>query len=393
VFQHSVEHVVGEADGEEEGHNLRVIVVHDRSSGPARSFLCPRRSSRRWCQGSRHDGSWPVEASGATRQGAESVDAPGACYTGSFGPSHRLDGYTQANKASARVVGRKGSVSGKRKGDGASGASFSPLRQNTKRVMGAVVTGRLCNSWVAPLLLAAVHQSILAATSSTRQGAEAATLGEDEDTVTTAFPPSAARYGGSMAVSTSWAQHGAATGRSAGDVGAATSPAPRVAVALGRRLPLLFCSPTLPLHEQQCDDSRMGVMAPTAKAPRRLGQLHGLLSTPAPPSFFSLLLLSLAAGNWIWMGKKLGGGGTGVEAGIWASYSRAARVATGWTVGGDSRRRGKYPGACTVGGGHGGAARSLPHCTSRKMPRGRKEVGEDVAGWRDPHVSGTGGGM
>jgi hypothetical protein len=291
---------------------LRVIVVHDRSSGPARSFLCPRRSSRRWCQGSRHDGSWPVEASGATRQGAESVDAPGACYTGSFGPSHRLDGYTQANKASARVVGRKGSVSGKRKGDGASGASFSPLRQNTEQVMGAVVTGHLCNCWVAPLLLAAVHQSILAAvhqsilaaTSSTRQGATAATLGEDEDAVTTAFLPSAARYGGSMAVSTSWAQHGTTTGRSAGDVGAATSPAPRVAVALGRRHPLLFCSPTLPLHEQQCDDSRMGVMALTAKVPRCLGQLHGLLSTPALPSFFSLLLLSLVAGDWIWMGKK-----------------------------------------------------------------------------------------
>jgi hypothetical protein len=44
-------------------------------------------------------------------------------------------------------------------------------------------------------------------------------------------------------------------------------------------------------------------------------------------------------------------------------------------------------------GGHGGAARSLPHGASREMPRGRKEVGEDVAGRRDPHVSGTCGGM
>jgi hypothetical protein len=130
-------------------------------------------------------------------------DAPGACDSGSFGPSHRLDGYTQANKASTRVVGRKGSVSGKRKGERASGASFSPLRRNTEQVTGTVVTGRMCNSWVAPLLLAAVQQSILEATSSTRQGATAATLGEDEDAVTTVFPPSAAQYGGSMAVSTS----------------------------------------------------------------------------------------------------------------------------------------------------------------------------------------------
>jgi hypothetical protein len=140
---------------------------------------------------------------------------------------HRLDGYTQANKASTRVVGRKGSVSGKRKGERASGASFSPLRRNTEQVTGTVVTGRMCNSWVAPLLLAAVQQSILGATSSTRQGAATATLGEDEDAVSTVFPPSAARYGGSMAVSTSWVQHGVATGRSAGDVGAAASPARR----------------------------------------------------------------------------------------------------------------------------------------------------------------------
>jgi hypothetical protein len=55
----------------------------------------------------------------------------------------------------------------------------------------------------------------------------AATLGEDEDAVSTVFPPSAARYGGSMAVSTSWAQHGATTGRNAGDVGAVASPARR----------------------------------------------------------------------------------------------------------------------------------------------------------------------
>jgi hypothetical protein len=45
--------------------------------------------------------------------------------------------------------------------------------------------------------------------------------------VPTVFPPSAGRYGGSMAVSTSWAQHGATTGRSTGDVGAAASPARR----------------------------------------------------------------------------------------------------------------------------------------------------------------------
>jgi hypothetical protein len=55
----------------------------------------------------------------------------------------------------------------------------------------------------------------------------AATLGEDEDAVSTVFPPSAARYGGSMAVSTSWVPHGATTGRSTGDVGAAASPARR----------------------------------------------------------------------------------------------------------------------------------------------------------------------
>jgi hypothetical protein len=140
---------------------------------------------------------------------------------------HRLDGYTQANKASTRVVGRKGSVSGKRKGEGASAVSFSPLRRNTEQVTGTVVTGRMCNSWVAPLLLAAVQQSILGAASSTRQGAAAATLGEDEDAVSTVFPPSAARYGGSMAVSTSWAQHDATTGRSTGDVGAAVYPARR----------------------------------------------------------------------------------------------------------------------------------------------------------------------
>jgi hypothetical protein len=140
---------------------------------------------------------------------------------------HRLDGYTQANKASTRDMGRKGSVSGKRKGEGASGVSFSPLRRNTEQVTGTVVTGRMCNSWVAPFLLAAVQQSILGAASSTRQGAAAATFGEDEDAVSTVFPPSAARYGGSMAVSTSWAQHGATTGPSAGDVGAAASPARR----------------------------------------------------------------------------------------------------------------------------------------------------------------------
>jgi hypothetical protein len=201
VFCHSAEHVVGEADGcragEEEGHNLRVVVVHDRSSGPARLFLCPRRSSRRWCQGSRHDSSWPAAVSGAARQGAESVDAPGVRDSGSFGPSHRLDGYTQANKASTRVAGRKGSVSGKRKGEGASGASFSPLRQNTEQVTGTMVTGSMCNSWVAPLLVAAVQQSTLGATSSTRQGRQQ---------------------------QLSWAQHGAATGRSAGDAGAAASP-------------------------------------------------------------------------------------------------------------------------------------------------------------------------
>jgi hypothetical protein len=189
VFRHSVEQVVGEAygcrAGEEEGHNLRVVVVHDRSSVLARSFLCPRRSSRRWCQGPRHDSSLPAAASGAARQGAESVDAPGARDSGSFGPSHRLDGYTQANKASTRVAGRKGSVNGKRKGGGASGASFSPLRQNTEQVTGTVVTGRMCNSWVAPLLLAVVQQQH------------------------------------------SWAQHGAATGRSAGDAGATAPPAQR----------------------------------------------------------------------------------------------------------------------------------------------------------------------
>jgi hypothetical protein len=122
-------------------------------------------------------------------------------------------------------VGKDQSVA--KKGEGASGASFSPLRRNIEQVTGTVVTGRMCNSWVAPLLLAAVQQSILGATSSTRQGAAAATLGEDEDAVSTVFPPSAARYSGSMAVSTSWAQHGATTGRSAGDVGAAASPARR----------------------------------------------------------------------------------------------------------------------------------------------------------------------
>jgi hypothetical protein len=58
------------------------------------------------------------QSGGAARQGAESVDAPGARDSGSFGPSHQLDGYTQGNKASTRVMGRKGSVSAKEKGKG-----------------------------------------------------------------------------------------------------------------------------------------------------------------------------------------------------------------------------------------------------------------------------------
>jgi hypothetical protein len=288
----TVDHVVGEADGcragEQEGLNLRVVVIHDRSSGPARSFLCPQRSSRRWCQGSRHDSSWPTAASGAARQGTESVDAPGARDSGSFGPSHRLDGYTQENNASTRVVGRKGSVSGKRKGEGASGASFSPLRRNIEQVTGTVVTGCMCNSWVAPLLLAAVQQSILGATSSTRQAAAAATLGEDKDAVSTVFPPSAARYGGSMAVSTSWAQHGATMGRSAGDVGTEASPARRL--TRGARPQLL--------------GGDLGSRCPRASS------LPPALPLPSPTSSLPRFLVEVMDLDWGAVPQG-GGGGTG----------------------------------------------------------------------------------
>jgi hypothetical protein len=248
---------VGEVDGchagEEEGHNLLVVVIHDRSSGPVRSFLCPWCSSWRWCQGSQLDSSWPAAESGAARQSAESVDAPGARDSGSFGPSHRLDGYTQANKASTRVVGRKGSVSGKRKGEGASGASFSPLRRNTEQVTGTVVTSHMCNSWVAPLLLAAVQQSILGATSSTRQGA-------------------------------------------------AASPAPRVAVALGRRLPLLFCPPPPPFFfttvERRLQDGCHGADGQGSSAPRVAARSSPplLRLLPSSPSYSFLWWQEIAFG-------------------------------------------------------------------------------------------------
>jgi hypothetical protein len=76
----------------------------------------------------------------------------------------------------------------------------------------------------------------------------AATLGEDEDAV---------RYDGSIAVRTSGTQHGAMTGRSAGDVGSTAPPARRR--RRGARLQLLG------------GDARMGAMALTARAPRRPG--------------------------------------------------------------------------------------------------------------------------
>jgi hypothetical protein len=67
------------------------------------------------------------------------------------------------------------------------------------------------------------------------------------------FPPiheQRLRDGGFRAASTSWAQHGAATGRSAGDAGSTAAPVSRAAVAPGWRLPLP--SPPSLLRQQRC---------------------------------------------------------------------------------------------------------------------------------------------
>jgi hypothetical protein len=60
------------------------------------------------------------------------------------------------------------------------------------------------------------------------------------------------------------------------------------------------------------------------------------------PSFFPLLLLSLVAGNWIWMGKTMGDAVQGVAAGDSIYRAALGFPGRGMTVEGDFRRRGAH---------------------------------------------------